>query len=303
MQSKRVITLSILAIIAIAAVLVLSGCTSPTPTATPTASASPTAAPGPKEKLMMATTTSMQDTGLLDYLKPYFDEKYNLDLQWTAVGSGQALALGRSGDVSVLIVHSPKDETTFVNDGYGWNRTQFAHNFYVIVGPASDPADIKDMTNASLAFEKIRETKSKFVSRGDNSGTNAKELSLWDMTGSRPSNVTDSSWYTETGAGMGQTLTMADEMQAYTLSDISTFIHNQQNLSLVVLVENDQKNLINKYDLIAINHTMYPSSNYAGAMDLIEFMTSQETQQKISEYGQKEYGRPLFFADLLNKST
>jgi tungstate transport system substrate-binding protein len=225
-----------------------------------------------------------------------------MDLQWTSVGSGQALALGRSGDVDVLIVHSPKDETTFMNEGYGWNRTQFAHNFYVIVGPADDPAGIKNMTNASQAFEKIREDKAKFISRGDNSGTNAKELSLWDMTGSRPSDVTDSSWYINTSAAMGQALTMANEMQAYTLSDISTFIHNQQNLSLVILVENDPANLINKYDVIAINHTMYPSSNYAGAMDLIEFMTSPETQQKISEYGVAEYGRPLFFADLLNQT-
>ncbi|OPY27182.1 MAG: PBP superfamily domain protein [Methanocella sp. PtaU1.Bin125] len=303
MFSRKASGIILVAIIAITAVLVLSGCTTPTPTAAPTGAPTATPSAGPREVLKMATTTSMQDTGLLDYLKSDFDSKYNMDLQWTSVGSGQALALGRSGDVSVLLVHSPKDETTFVNDGYGWNRTQFAHNFYVIVGPSSDPAGIKDLTNASQAFTKIRDSKSKFVSRGDNSGTNAKELSLWNMTGSTPSNITDSSWYVSTGVGMGSTLTMANEMQAYTLSDLSTFIHNQKNLSLVVLVENDPKNLINKYDLIAINHTMYPSSNYNGALKFIEFMTSKETQEKIRDYGKAEFGRPLFYADVLNQTT
>lgn len=303
MQRKQIFNLMIVAIIAIMTVAALSGCTSPTPTPAPTGTPSVTPTPGPKAKLLMATTTSMQDTGLLDYLKPDFESKYNVDFQWTSKGSGQAMADGRLGNVDVLIVHSPADEKKFMDEGYGWNRTQFAHNFYVIVGPASDPAGIKDMTNASQAFAKIRDAKAKFVSRGDNSGTNAKELALWDMTGSRPSNVTDSSWYISTGQGMGATLQMADQMQAYTLSDISTFIHNQKDLSLVILVENDPVNLINKYDIIAINHTMYPSTNYQGALDLIEYMTSQETQKKISEYGIAEYGRPLFYADLLNKTT
>ena len=192
----------------------------------PTVSTTPTPAPGPKEKLLMSTTTSMQDTGLLDYLKPYFDSKYNMDLQWTSKGSGQALADGRLGNVDVLIVHSPADEKKFVDEGYGWNRTQFAHNFYVIVGPVSDPAGIKNMTNASQAFAKIREQKAKFISRGDNSGTNAKELTLWNMTGSTPSNKTESSWYVSTGQGMGATLQMAEQMQAYTLSDLS-YLHSQ----------------------------------------------------------------------------
>jgi tungstate transport system substrate-binding protein len=159
------------------------------------------------------------------------------------------------------------------------------------------------MTNASQAFQKIREKQSKFVSRGDNSGTNAKELSLWNTTGLTPSNITDSSWYVSTGVGMGSTLTMANELQAYTLSDLSTFIHNQKNLSLVVLVENDPANLINKYDIIAINKTMYPSANYAGALKFIEFMTGNETQEKIRDFGKAEYGRPLFYADVLNQTT
>jgi tungstate transport system substrate-binding protein len=252
---------------------------------------------------MLATTTSVDDTGLLSYLKPDFDSKYNADLKWTAVGSGQAIALGKSGDVDVLIVHSPKDETAFMNDGYGANRTQFAHNFYVIVGPANDPAGIKNMINASQAFAKIRSSGSKFVSRGDASGTNKQELTLWNMTGYTPSNVTDIDWYKASGQGMGATLNMAEQMQAYTLSDISTFIHNQKNLTLVILVENDPKNLINKYDIITLNQTRFPDKNHAGAQDLVEYLTSHDTQVKISEYGVKEYGKPLFYADLLNATT
>jgi tungstate transport system substrate-binding protein len=252
---------------------------------------------------MLATTTSVDDTGLLAYLKPDFDSKYNMDLKWTAVGSGQALALGKSGDVDVLIVHSPKDEDIFMKDGYGWNRTQFAHNFFVIVGPASDPAGIQNMTNASQAFSKIRDSKSTFISRGDASGTNKQELTLWNMTGSTPSNVTDLSWYKATGQGMGATLTMANELQAYTLSDISTFIHSQKNVSLAILVENDPKNLLNKYDIIAINKTKFPNVNYEGAMDLLEYLTSHDTQVTISEFGVKEYGKPLFYADLLNATA
>ncbi len=302
MPSKRFVILPIMAIFVIVIVAVLSGCTSPTPTTAPSVSATPAPSTAPV-KLMLATTTSVDDTGLLNYLKSDFDSKYNADLTWTAVGSGQALALGKSGDVDVLIVHSPKDEDAFMKDGYGWNRTQFAHNFFVIVGPASDPAGIRNMTNASQAFAKIRDSKSTFVSRGDASGTNKQELTLWNMTGSTPSNVTDSTWYKATGQGMGATLLMANQLQAYTLSDISTFIHSQKNVTLTILLENDPKNLINKYDIIAINKTRFPNVNYDGAMNLLVYLTSHDTQVKISEFGIKEYGKPLFYADMLNATA
>ena len=303
MQSKRAISLFIMAIIAIVTVAALSGCTSPTPTAAPTGAPTVTPTSAPRETLMLATTTSMQDTGLLDYLKEDFNSKYNADLKWTSVGSGQALALGQSGDVDVLIVHSPAAEKTFMEAGHGWNRTQFAHNFFVIAGPANDPAGIKGMTNASQAFNKIRDSKAAFISRGDNSGTNVKELDIWKASGSTPSNVSDASWYKTTGMGQADSLRMADQMQAYILSDLSSFMKQQKNLSLVVLVENDPGILINKYDLIAVNQTQHPSVNYKMAMNFIKYMTSHETQVKISEYGIKEYGKPLFYADLLNQTT
>jgi len=305
MLSHKVLKLSIVAIIAITIVAALSGCTTPTPTAAPSPTATPTPTSAPAEKLMLATTTSMQDTGLLDYLKPSFNEKYNADLQWTSVGSGQALKLGESGDVDVLIVHSPAAETKFINDGYGWNRTQFAHNFFIIAGPANDPAGIKNMTNASEAFQKIRDSKAAFISRGDESGTHVKEKDIWKttVTGTVPSNVTEASWYKTTGLGQADSLRMADQMNAYILSDISSYMKQQKNLSLAIMVEDDPKILINKYDLIAINKTMHPSVNNEMAMNFMEFMTSQETQQKISTYGQEQYGKPLFYADLLNQTS
>jgi len=245
----------------------------------------------------------MQDTGLLDDLKPYFDQQYNADLKWTSVGSGQALALGETGDVDVLIVHSPAAETKFMEAGHGWNRTQCAHNFFIIAGPANDPACINGMTNASLAFQKIKDAKATFVSRGDESGTHVKEKDIWKAVGPVPSNVSDASWYKTTGQGQANSLRMANEMNAYILSDLSSFMKQQKNLSLVVLVENDPKILINKYDLIEVNQTQHPSVNNEMARNFIKFMTSHDTQVKISEYGIKEYGKPLFFADLLNQTT
>jgi len=159
------------------------------------------------------------------------------------------------------------------------------------------------MTNASQAFSKIRDSKSTFISRGDNSGTNVKELDIWKTTGSVPSNASDASWYKTTGMGQADSLRMANELNAYILSDISSFMKQQKNLSLVVLVESDPGVLINKYDLIAVNQTRHPNVNYRMAKNFIEYMTSHDTQVKISEYGKTEYGKPLFYADLLNNTT
>jgi tungstate transport system substrate-binding protein len=297
---NKLLKLFIISIVIAVLAVPLSGCTSPSVTPSP-ATATPT--PAPKETLMLATTTSMQDTGLLDYLKDDFNTKYNADLKWTSVGSGQALKLGEAGDVDVLIVHSPAAEKAFMDAGHGWNRTQFAHNFFVIVGPANDPAGIKGMTNASDAFNKIRDAKATFVSRGDLSGTHVKETDIWKATGSVPSNVTEASWFKTTGMGQADSLRMADQMQAYILSDLSSYMKQQKNLTLVALVDNDPKILINKYDLIAVNQTQHPNVNYKMATKFIEYMTSHDTQVKISEYGIKEYGKPLFFADLLGNST
>lgn len=174
MYEIKFFKLSILATLAIAVMMLVSGCTSTNVTATPNATITPTPQ---QQTLKLATTTSMQDSGLLDYLLPYFETEYNVNVRVTAVGAGQALALGQSGDVDVLVVHSPAAETTFMNAGYGWSRTQFAHNYFVIVGPKNDPAGIKGL-NATQAFKSIYDNKSVFISRGDNSGTAAKETSI-----------------------------------------------------------------------------------------------------------------------------
>ncbi|HUL61788.1 MAG TPA: substrate-binding domain-containing protein [Methanocella sp.] len=281
----------------------LSGCTSPTPTAAPTAAPSATPSPAP-QTLVLSTTTSMRDSGLLDVLLPAFEQANNAHVDVHAQGSGAALAMGQSGDADVLIVHSPAAETTFMNAGYGWNRTLFAHNWFVIVGPASDPAGIKNMTNATLAFKRIYDNKSTFVGRGDNSGTATKELALWNGTGyTAPDNKSMSSWYQSTGQGMLQTLQIANQMGGYTLSDKSTFLQNQKNLTGLTILVDATPDMINKYDVIEVNATLHPNVNYALAHKFLQFMISPETQVKISNYGKDTVGQALFVADVLNQTT
>lgn len=289
-------------IVAVALILTMSGCTTPTPTinpegATVTPAASPTAAP---QTIKLATTTSVYDTGLLDEILAPFKQENNVEIQILSRGSGEAIKLGETGDVDVLVVHSPAAEQTFMNAGHGWNRTQFAHNYFVIVGPASDPAGING-TNATEAFRKISASQSTFVSRGDTSGTAAKETELWNKTGlAKPSNAT-ATWYKSTGQGMADTLRMADQLQGYTLSDKGTFLKNQKNMSLVILMEDDP-NMINKYSIIAVNQTQHPNVNYGVVTRLIEYFESQQTQSMIDSYGKDKYGQQLFYADLLNKT-
>jgi tungstate transport system substrate-binding protein len=279
----------------------LSGCTSPSAnvTATPTVTANATPTAGPQQTLLLATTTSTRDSGLLDVLLPPFEKKYNVDIKVTAVGSGQAMQLGQTGDADVLMVHSPAAEDTFMANGYGWNRSKFMHNDFVIVGPASDPAGIKGLNNSTQAFAAIYNKQAKFISRGDNSGTNAKELTLWNSTKlTMPTNK--SSWYVVTGQGMADTLRMADQMNAYTLSDRATFLAQQKNLSLVVLGEGD-KGLLNPYSIIAVNQTMHPSVNYAMAKTLIDWVSGPEGQSIIASYGKDTYGQSLFFPDIIKQ--
>jgi tungstate transport system substrate-binding protein len=277
--------------------LSLSGCASPTPTTTPTT----TVTPGPTQTMKLATTTSVYDSGLLAYILPDFEKANNVKVEVISAGSGQAIAYGASGDVDVLLVHSPAAEKTFMDQGHGWNKTQIAHNFYVIAGPASDPAGIKGLTNATQAYRIIAEKQAPFVARTDGSGTDSKNKDIWNKTSY--GGVPSGNWYTGTGQGMGSALLMADQKQAYILSDIGTFLATQKNMTLVVLVENDPATLINKYDVIAVNQTEHPSVNYPMALKFIDFLKSKPTQQKIAEFGQAQYGRPLFYADLLNQTT
>ncbi|CAJ35306.1 substrate-binding domain-containing protein [Methanocella arvoryzae] len=297
-SNKRMAVLFI-AVVAIAMIVTISGCTTPTPTpgATATPIASPTAVP---QTIKLATTTSVYDTGLLDYVLAPFEQENNVEIQILSRGSGEALKLGETGDVDFLIVHSPAAEQKFMDAGHGWNRTQFAHNFFVIVGPENDPAGIKG-ASATEAFKKIYESQSTFVSRGDNSGTANKESELWNKTGLEKPSDASMTWYKSTGMGMADTLRMADQLQGYTLSDKGTYLKNQKNLSLVILMEDDP-DMINKYSIIAVNQTEHPHVNYAMVSKLIDYFQSQETQLMIDNYGVDQYGQRLFYADLLNQT-
>jgi tungstate transport system substrate-binding protein len=296
MLNKTAMRLLIISILIAALLVPLSGCTSPSPIA----SVTPTAAPA-TQTLKLATTTSVQDTGLLDYLLPDFERENNVDVQVIAKGSGEALKLGETGDVDVLIVHSPAAEDAFMAAGHGWNRTQFAHNYFVIVGPAGDPAGIKGL-NATAAFKKIYASNSTFVSRGDTSGTASKEKDLWNKSGLAQPDNKSFTWYKSTGSGMADTLRTADQLQGYTLSDKGTYLKFQKNLTLVIMVDNTT-DMLNKYDVIAVNQTQHPYVKYDLAKKLADYMASQPVQQKIGEYGVKDYGMPLFYPDLLNSTS
>jgi len=274
-----------------------------TQTTTATTTATPTAIPSVNgSRVRVATTTSLYDTGLWTYLKPMFEEQYNLHLDITSQGSGAAVNLSKTGDVDVMAVHSKAAELQFVADGYGVERIPFAYNYFVIVGPASDPAGISGM-NASNAFKQIATYGiTQFVSRGDNSGTHTAEKNVWKGAGLNYSEISASSWYVSAGKGMGDTLFMASELGAYTLSDKGTYLSYASNMSLTILVEQG-KELLNVYSVIAVNQSRFSWINIAGANDLIEFMTSNETQQLIADYGVDTYGQSLFFPCFGNEPT
>ncbi len=249
---------------------------------------SETASKGPSGTMIMATTTSTKDSGLLDELVPAFERTGDCKVKTVAVGSGQALAMGEKGDADVLLVHSPDAEETFMDEGHGASRTAVMHNDFVIVGPASDPANIADAPDATTAFRRIAREKAPFASRADESGTNAKELKLWEEAGIKPSG----SWYLETGQGMGETLTVASQKEAYTLSDRGTFLATK-NLDSKLLKEGG-KDLRNNYHVIVVKA---PGTNAACAKAFSSWITSAPTQKEIADFGVKEYGEPLFFPD------
>lgn len=251
-------------------------------------------APGPSNStLILATTTSTQDSGLLDMLIPMFEAEAGYTVQTVAVGTGQALQMGEEGNADVLLVHAPKSEEEFMNNGFGKDRAAVMHNDFIIVGPDSDPAGIKGMTSALDALKKIFDSGSTFISRGDDSGTHKKELELWGQAALDPRG---SAWYLETGQGMGATLTVASEKGAYTLTDRGTFLAQRENLDLVILLEGDPP-LLNPYHVITVNPEKRPKVNYEGAVAFYNFMIAAETQKVIGEFGVDTYGQPLFFPD------
>ena len=239
------------------------------------------------ETIRLATTTSTVASGLLDNILPEFQNTTGIEVQVIAVGTGKALRMGADGDVDVVLVHAPAAEEKFVADGSGVNRRGVMYNEFLIVGPASDPAGIKDDKDAANALSRIRETQSRFVSRGDDSGTHKKERALWQSAGVTP----EGEWYMEAGQGMGKVLQMASELEAYTLVDEGTWLKQGPKTRLEVLSRGDDR-LFNPYGIIAVNPEKHPHTNYDGAMELVNWMTGIDGQRLIGQY--RLEGKPLF---------
>ena len=256
------------------------------------APATPSAPSNPN--LILATTTSTQDSGLLDVLIPLFETESGYTVQTVAVGSGQAMKMGEEGNADVLLVHAPASEVTFMESGFGKDRALVMHNDFIIVGPTSDPAGIKGKPVLD-ALKLISIGSGTFVSRGDDSGTHKAELTLWKKADFDPKAAV-SVWYLESGQGMGATLTIASEKKAYTLTDRATYLANKANLLLEILVEGD-KSLLNVYHVITVNNEKWPKSNYAAAAAFLKFMTESSTQKVISQFGVDKYGQQLFIPD------
>lgn len=278
--------------------LIASACS---PAAAPTAAlptAVPTTAPAPVQEMILATTTSTLDSGLLDVILPVFEKANSVKVKVVAVGTGQALKLGQDGNADVVLVHARAQEDQFVADGWGVDRRDVMYNDFIIVGPTQDPAGIQGMAAATDAFKAIASKQATFASRGDNSGTYTKEKDLWKQAGVDPKG----DWYKSLGQGMGDTLVFANEKGAYTLSDRGTYLSMKDRLpNLTILVggasikENSDRSLLNPYGVIAVNPAKHPNVKFDLAEKFINWITSAETQQLIGNYGVDKFGQPLFY--------
>jgi tungstate transport system substrate-binding protein len=280
---KRGRLLVIAAVLALCLVLAIGlvGCTE-TKTETET---KPKPAP---TNMILATTTSTADTGLLDYLLPIFEKKYNVKVKPIAVGTGEAIAMGEKGEADVLLVHSRAKEDAFMAAGFGSVRKDVMYNDFIIIGPKADPAGTKG-TTPTVSFTNIANAKSPFISRGDASGTNTKELAIWTKTGITPSG----DWYIVTGQGMGESTKIAEEKQAYELIDRGTYLAMKKTLTLEIMVEG-QKELFNPYGVIIVSKAKFTKVNEVDAKKFTDWITSDEVQKLIGEYGKKKYGQALF---------
>ena len=291
--------------------IALSACGSAAPTAAPVTEApvateapateAPTAAPTEapvvaptNPNIILATTTSTQDSGLLDVLVPMFEEQTGYVVQTVAVGTGEALKMGEEGNADVLLVHAPSSEVALMDAGFGKDRMLVMHNDYIIVGPAADPAAIKGL-GPKDAFLAIYNAGANFVSRGDDSGTHKKEVSFWTKAEKDP-RTEKPEWFIETGQGMGASLTVASEKQAYILTDRATYLANKDNLELEILLEGNNA-FLNVYHVITVNPEKWPAVNYDGAMAFAKFITDPATQAVIAEFGVEKFGQPLFIPD------
>jgi tungstate transport system substrate-binding protein len=271
----------------------LVACATATPAATQAPTQAPTQPPKPANpNLILATTTSTQDSGLLDVLIPDFEQRTGYTVQTVAVGSGEAMKMGQQCNADVLLVHSPAAEKDFMSNNYGSDRRLVMHNDFVVVGPSADPAGIKGSVTAIDSFTKIADAKSPFITRGDASGTNAKELAIWKSANITP----EGDWYIESGQGMLATLQIASEKAAYTLSDRATFLANQDKLQLEILVQGDAS-LLNIYHVIVVNPANCPTVNNTGAIAFADYIISPEAQALIGSFGVEKYGQALFTPD------
>jgi tungstate transport system substrate-binding protein len=246
-----------------------------------------------QKNIILATTTSTQDSGLLDVLIPMFEKKTGFFVKTIAVGSGQAMAMGQKGEADVLLVHSPAAEKKFVADGYGVNRRIIMHNDFIVVGPGEDPAKIKGNKSTPDSFKKIAAAGALFLSRADKSGTHTKEMGIWKAAGINPEGQ---KWYQQTGLGMGQTLNITSEKKGYTLADRGTYLALKKNLHLDILAEGDAI-LLNVYHVIEVNPAKFPKVNIAGGKAFADFMVSKEAQDVVKTFGVEKFGSPLFFPD------
>lgn len=295
--------LTLAALLAILAMLV--GCVPPAAPAPAAPAAAPAQEGAPAEaaaagKLILATTTSTADSGLLDHILPDFRQRFNAEVDVIAVGTGQSLEIGSKGDADVVLVHSRKGEDQFVADGNAKERFDVMYNDFIVVGPADDPAGVAGMALAKDAYQAIAEAEAPFASRGDNSGTNTKELAIWASIPFTP--TAEMGWYNALGQGMGDTLVFSNEAGAYTLTDRGTYLSMRDvlpNLAILVggenLAENQDKVLLNPYGVLAVNPDVHPNVNAALAAQFVEWLTSVEVQRMIGEYGVETFGQPLFY--------
>ena len=241
--------------------------------------------------IRISTTTSVNDSGLLPYLLPYFESKTGFTVEVQSAGTGAAIQKAKDGNADLILVHSKASEEEFVNDGYGVERIPFMYNYFVVVGPKDDPAGIKGSANAAEAFSKIKANESYFVSRGDDSGTHKAELKIW---GENAPDAASDSWYISAGQGMGACLSMANEMDAYCLTDKATFLSNKDSLGDLDILLNEGEDMKNTYSLIECNPEKLDDINTEGAQAFIHWMTSAEADALIAEYGKEQYGQALF---------
>ncbi|UCE97822.1 MAG: substrate-binding domain-containing protein [Dehalococcoidia bacterium] len=297
------VTITNTATVTTAATITNTATVTNTATRTSTTPSDDSSSLAPRGRLQVATTTSLYDTGLWGYLEPMFEEIYDIEVDVLYAGTGIAIEYGKRGDVDVITVHSKNREIAYVEEGYGVERVPFAYNYFLIVGPESDPAGINGMIPED-AFKKLFDTGSgTFVSRGDDSGTHGKEKSIWAAAGYEYSDVQNAGdWYVEGGKGMGPTLLMASEMQGYTITDMGTFLSYKADLDLVPIVDQGSI-LLNVYSLIPGNPDNVSGVNGEMAQNMVDFLISDEIQQLIGEYGVGEYGMQLFTPCAGNEPT